>query len=163
MACKEQLEAYLRKHHVPFEVQQHPAAFTAQDVAASEHLPGEMVAKVVIVFVDGEMTMVVGPANHRMDLSKIAATLGANEVRLAEEREFAAVFPECEIGAMPPFGNLYGLPVYVDQIIAEDDQFVFQAGTHTDTISMKYTDFARLVSPIVVEITREVRTIGYDY
>lgn len=149
---KERLEAYLREQRVPFEVQHHPIAYTAQAVAQSEHVPGRLVCKVVIALADGKMVMLALPAPLRVDLAKAAAALGAKEVRLAREDEFAAAFPDCEVGAMPPFGHFYNMPVYVDHALAEDDRIIFQACTHTDTISMAYADYARLANPKVVDI-----------
>jgi Ala-tRNA(Pro) deacylase len=157
MTRNEQLEVYLREQGVPFKKQQHTIAFTAQDVAASEHLPSDMIAKVVMVYADGDMAMLVLPASHRTDLTKVAAALGAQDVRLASEHEFAEIFRDCDVGAMPPFGNLYGIPVYVDQTLTEDESIVFQAGTHTETIRMSYADYAYLVSPMIVDIVREAR------
>ena len=154
MICKERLEAYLREQQVPFQVQQHRLAYTAQDVATIEHIPNTLMAKVVIVFADGTLTMLVLPASHRVDLTQVGPATGAKEVFLAGEREIAIAFPDCEVGAMPPFGNLYGVPVYVDRLLAEDETIVFQAGTHTDTISMTYADYAQLVRPRVVELGR---------
>ncbi len=151
MKCKERLEAHLRKSKVPFQVQHHPLAYTAQEIAASEHVPGKMLAKVVIVRADDAMVMLALPASHRVDLEKAGDVLGAKETRIAKEREFASAFPDCEVGAMPPFGNLYDLPVYVDKTLAEDDTIVIQAGTHTDTISLKYADYERLVKPAVAD------------
>ncbi len=153
MKCKDKLEAYLRENQVPFEVQHHPTAFTAQEVAASEHVPGRLMTKVVMVAADSNLVMLALPAPHRVDLAKVAEVLGTQEVRLAQEQEFAAAFPDCEVGAMPPFGNLYNLPVYVDRALAEDETIVVQAGTHTDTISLKYADFERLVKPTTAEFT----------
>lgn len=149
MTCKERLEANLRDNKVPFQVQHHPLAYTAQEIAASEHIPGKMLAKVVMVFADGKMVMLALPALYRVDLEKTSAALGAKEVRLAQEGEFASTFPDCEVGAIPPFGNLYDLPVYVDETLAEDETIVCQAGTHTDTLSLKYADYKRLVKPNV--------------
>jgi len=151
MNCKERLEAYLRENKVPFQVVHHPLAYTAQEVAAAEHVPGKALAKVVMAFANGKMVMLSLPAPWRVNLDKAAAALGVKEIRLAHEEEFAAAFPDCEVGAMPPFGNLYDVPVYVDKALTEDDTIVFNAGTHTDTISMKYADFERLVKPIVAE------------
>jgi Ala-tRNA(Pro) deacylase len=147
MACKEKLETYLRENRVPFQMQHHPTAYTAQEVAQAERIPGKMVAKVVIVFAGGKTAMLALPAPYRVDLAKAGTLLGAEDVRLAQESEFSAAFPDCEVGAMPPFGNLYGLPVYVDAALAEDETIVFQAGTHTDTMSVTYTDFERLARP----------------
>ncbi len=150
MNCKDRLESYLRDNQVSFETHHHPTAFTAQEVAATEHTPGKMVAKVVMVLADGELVMLALPAPYQVDLDRAGEALGATEVRLADEEEFAPAFPDCEVGAMPPFGNLYDLPVYVDEALAEDETIVVQAGTHTDTIHLKYADFERLVEPTVV-------------
>jgi Ala-tRNA(Pro) deacylase len=152
MACKERLEAYLHEHQVRFQTQHHSLAYTAQELAASEHIPGKQVAKVVMVLADGRPSMLAVPATHRVELGKVGHATGAKEVRLAQEEELAAYFPDCEVGAMPPFGNLYGLPVVVDKALAEDETIVFTAGTHTDTISLAYADFARLVEPAVASI-----------
>lgn len=147
MAVKEDLETYLKAQGVDFEEQRHRVAYTAQEVAASEHISGKFVAKVVMVIADGETVMAVLPASFRLDLEAAAAAMGAKEARLAREMEFAAAFPGCEVGAMPPFGNLFGIPVLVDTSLAEDDRIIFQAGTHTDTMSLRYSDFERLVRP----------------
>jgi Ala-tRNA(Pro) deacylase len=160
MTCKDQLEAYLRENQVPYLIQHHPTAFTAQAVAESEHISGKLLAKVVIVVADGAMVMLVLPAAHRVDVAHAAAVLDAREVRLAEESEFAATFADCEVGAMPPFGNLYGLPVYVDQTLTEDETIFFQAGTHTDTMSLKFVDFAWLAKPTVADFARHARAAG---
>ena len=157
MNSKDKLETYLRDNKIPYQVQHHPLAYTAQDVAASEHIPGKMLAKVVMVVADGKMVMLALPAPKRVDLAKVGATLGAQDVRLAGEEEFGVLFPDCEVGAMPPFGNLYGLPVCVDQALAEDEVIVFRAGTHTDTMSVKYADFERLVKPTVADLGLSAR------
>jgi Ala-tRNA(Pro) deacylase len=154
MQCKERLEAYLREHQVPYQVQHHATAYTAQEVAQSEHVPGRMLAKVVMAYADGKPVMLTLPADYRVHLATAATALGAHEVRLAHEEEFASLFADCEIGAMPPFGNLYRLPVYVDQALAADDTIVVQAGTHTDTMSLKYADFARLSHPTVAQFAQ---------
>jgi Ala-tRNA(Pro) deacylase len=152
--CKDRLEGYLRENRVPFEAQHHPRVVTAQEVAASEHVPGKMLVKTVMVLADGKLTMLALPATYQVDLEKAAAALEAGEVRLAEEEEFEGTFPDCEVGAMPPFGNLYGVPVYVEKVLAEDETIVFRAGTHTDTMSVKYADFERLVEPTVSEFAQ---------
>jgi Ala-tRNA(Pro) deacylase len=149
VTCRERLEAYLRENQVPFQLQHHPLAYTAQEVAESEHVPGKLLAKVVVVLVDGEMVLLALPAPFEIDWSQAAELLGAKQVRLAHEGEFAATFGDCEIGAMPPFGNLYGLPTYVDGALAKNETIVFQAGTHTETIGLMYADFERLVGPTV--------------
>lgn len=120
-------------------------------MAASEHLPGRMLAKTVMVLADGQMVMLALPAPYQVDLEKAAAALGVDEARLAEEEEFADTFLDCEVGAMPPFGNLYGVPVYVEKTLAEDETIVFRSGTHTETMSVSYSDFERLVEPTVAQ------------
>jgi Ala-tRNA(Pro) deacylase len=148
--CKDRLEAYLREKQVPFEIRHHPRAITAQEVAASEHVPGKMLAKTVMVLADGRMVMLALPAPYQVDMDKAGKALGV-EVRLAHEEEFENTFSDCEVGAMPPFGNLYEVPVYVEAALAEDETIVFRAGTHTDTMSVSYADFERLVEPTIAE------------
>ena len=152
--CRDRLEGYLRENRVPFETQHHPRAVTAQEVAASEHVPGKMLAKTVMILADGQMVMLALPATYQVDLDKAAAMLGVGEARLAEEEEFEDTFPDCEVGAMPPFGNLYDVPVYVEESLTEDETIVFRSGTHTDTMSVKYSDFERLVEPTVAGFAR---------
>jgi Ala-tRNA(Pro) deacylase len=151
MECRDRLEQYLRENGVPFEVQHHPRAITAQEVAATEHVPGKMLAKVVMVLVDGEMVMLSLPAPYQVDLEKVGKVLGAEVARLADEEEFEGAFPDCEVGAMPPFGNLYGMPIYVEEALAEDETIFFRAGTHTDTMSVRYADYEQLVEPTVAK------------
>lgn len=148
--CREQFEQYLRDNGVRFEVQHHPTAFTAQEVAASEHISGKRVAKVVIVVADGKLVMLALPAALRVDLDKCAQALGAHEVRLAEESEFADRFGDCDVGAMPPFGGLYGLPLYMDRALA-NELIIVQAGTHSHTASMQFADYERLAKPKVAD------------
>ncbi len=155
MKCKDRLETYLRDNLVPYEVQHHPSAFTAQDVAASEHLPGRLVAKVVMLVANGKMVMLVLPAPGRVHLPEIGRILSSRDIRLAEEVEFAALFPDCEVGAMPPFGNIYNVPVYVDKDLARQKTIYFQVGTHTDTMSVRFADYEWLVKPIVATFSME--------
>lgn len=159
MTCRDKLENYFHEQHIPYQMQQHPIAFTAQDVAAREHLPGKLVAKVVLFFADGKPFMAVLPAPYRVDFTRISQVLGAKMVRLADEEELNALFPDCEVGAMPPFGNLYQLPVLVDQSLVEDETIVFSAGTHTETARMAYSDFARLVNPIVAQFAHPAQEV----
>jgi Ala-tRNA(Pro) deacylase len=159
MQCKDRLEAFLRENKVPFQTQHHPVAYTSQEVAASEHVPGKLVVKVVIVVADGKQVMLALPATDRVDLDKVAAMLGASEVRLAEEREFKDTFPDCEVGAMPPFGNLYSVPVYVDRNLTNEETIICEAGTHTDTISLAYADFERLAQPTVADFAEEASKV----
>lgn len=153
MTSRERLERYFRENGVPYEVQSHPEVYTAQEVAAVEHIPGRLMAKVVLAMVDGSLTALVLAAPTRIDLPKLKAALGVREVRLAREEEFAQVFPDCEVGAMPPFGNLYHVPVIVDRSMTEDPKIVFNAGTHRETMTVAYKDFERLVSPRTVEFS----------
>jgi Ala-tRNA(Pro) deacylase len=154
VSCRQRLEGYLRENGAPFEVQHHARAITAQEVAATEHIPGKMFAKTVMVLPADEEKpiMLVLPAPYHVNLQKAAAALDAREVLLAEEEEFEESFPDCEVGAMPPFGNLYGVSVYVDKALSEDEAIVFRAGTHTDTMSVSYADFEQLVEPTVAEL-----------
>ena len=159
MKCKERLEAFLRENKVPYQLHHHPLAYTAQEVAASEHVSGKMMAKVVLVFArNGQerMVMVVLPAPLHVDVEKAAQALGAKSARLARESEFAAAFPDCEVGAMPPFGNFYDVPVFVEEALTKQDHIIFRAGTHTDTIALKYSDFERLAKPKVVEVSSHI-------
>jgi Ala-tRNA(Pro) deacylase len=151
--------AYLREQQAPFAIGIHPIAYTAQDVAAAEHIPNQIMAKVVVVSADGALVMLVLPTSHRVDLAKVVAALGAKELYLVDEQDLTTAFPDCEVGAMPPFGNLYNIPVYVDQQLAEDGTIVFQAGTHTETIRMPYADYARLVRPTVIDFARHRREL----
>jgi Ala-tRNA(Pro) deacylase len=152
--CRDRLKNYLRDNQVPFEEQHHPRAVSAQEVAASEHVPGRMLAKTVMVLADGEIGMLALPAPYQVDLEMAAAALGVDEVRLAQEEEFKDTFADCEVGAMPPFGNLYGVPVYVEKTLAEDETIVFRSGTHTQTMSVSYSDFEQLVEPTVAVFAR---------
>jgi len=146
------LREYLDKQKVPYEVLSHRQAFTAQEVAQAQHVPGRELAKVVMVRSGGAFVMLVVPAPYRVDLERAKSAVGKTDLVLATEDEFRGLFPQCEAGAMPPFGNLYGLPVYVDQTLTRDEEIVFNAGTHTQTVKMKYADFARLVQPKVVAV-----------
>jgi Ala-tRNA(Pro) deacylase len=154
MPIVEKLRRHLDEHHVRYEARVHPTAYTAQEIAAVEHVTGRDFAKVVMAATSTGPVMAVLPATRRLDLLKLAALLHADHpVRLAHEDEFAHLFAPCEPGAMPPFGNLFGVPVYVDRSLSEEDTIVFQAGTHADAVRMRYADFARLVQPIVGDFT----------
>lgn len=152
MAILTKLRDFLDRNNVRYEVASHAQAFTAQEVAAAQHVPGRLVAKVVMLRGGGDFVMVVLPAPLQVDLQKARAALGRADLQLATENEFAGLFPECEPGAMPPFGNLYGLAVWVDESLTKDEEIVFNAGTHTETVKMRYADFARLVQPRVTAL-----------
>lgn len=145
------LREFLEANKVAYSVHSHPTAFTAQEVAALAHVKGRTLAKVVIVKAGGDLVMLVLPADHRVDFGRLKTILKAPEVRLAQEVEFGGVFPGCEVGAMPPFGNLFGLPVYADRSLEKDEQIVFNAGTHTLTAQLAWRDFVRLVQPRLEE------------
>lgn len=155
MGCKEDLEKYLKDNSVKYKEMVHQEVYTAQEIAAAQHVPGKQLAKVVMAKADGEMAMLVLPATHRVDFAKVKSLLGKKNVSLAKEEDFKDVFPDCEVGAMPPFGHLYQVPVYVDQALAEDPEIVFQAGTHVHTIKMKYADYEKLVKPKVGEFAAQ--------
>lgn len=133
----------------------HSPAFTAQEVAANAHIPGQQLAKTVMVKLDGEMAMAVLPAPKLVDFSLLKGAAGVQQADLAGEREFGNMFPECEVGAMPPFGNLYDMGVYVDESLTEDDEIAFNAGSHTMLIKLPYMDFERLVNPKVARFSSE--------
>ena len=146
------IETYLREQHVEFSVHHHSPAYSAQRLAAIEHVPGHSVAKVVIAVVDEELVMLCLPAPCRVDLLKLMNAVGTDSVRLAREADFADAFPDCEVGAMPPFGNLYDMPVYVDRQLADGGRIVFQACRHTETVEMAFTDFMCLAHPILCDL-----------
>jgi len=146
------LKDFLDASGVRYEVRSHPPAFTAQEVAAAEHIPGREMAKVVMIRDRNGYLMAVLPAPLHVDLRRLEQAAGRRGLRLATEAQFAGLFPGCEPGAMPPFGNLYGLPVWVDDSLARDEEIAFNAGTHAETVHMRYADFARLVQPTVAAL-----------
>ncbi len=151
MPGRERLEAYMRENGVRYELHAHPEVFTAQEVAAVEHVPGRRFAKVVIADADGKFVMLILPASSRVDLVKLRAALGAQVARLAREEEFASRFPDCEAGAMPPFGHLYDVPVYMDPALDEQPRIVFNACSHKETMSLATADYKRLANPKMLE------------
>jgi Ala-tRNA(Pro) deacylase len=148
------LREFLELNKVPYSVHSHPQAYTAQEVAALAHVAGRMLAKVVMVKAGDRLIMLVMPADHRVDLERLQGTLG-NDVRLATEAEFRDAFPGCEVGAMPPFGNLFGIPIYVDRSLEADEEIVFNAGTHTLTAKLAFGDFVRLTEPRMAEFAAQ--------
>jgi Ala-tRNA(Pro) deacylase len=147
------LKSFLDERKVKYYTIAHSPAYTAAEVAASAHISGRVLAKTVMIVVDGAMAMAVLPANHRVLLDDLCELTGTDDVRLAREEEFKDLFPDCELGAMPPFGNLYDMSVYVSADLADEAEIAFNAGTHTDIISMGYHDFDRLVRPKVANFT----------
>ena len=154
MPILSKLREFLDANGVQYQVVTHRQAFTAQEVAATEHVSGKEVAKVVMLRSGSEFLMAVLPAPYLVDLDRAGGVTGKPHLVLATEAEFKGLFPQCEAGAMPPFGNLYNLPVYVDTALTRDEHIVFNAGTHTQTVRMKYADFGRLVQPKVGSFAR---------
>lgn len=144
------LKQFLDEHEVRYVTVRHSPAFTAQEVAASAHISGYEMAKTVMIKVDGEIAMAVLPAPLHVDLRHLRELTGATTVELATESEFKTRFPECELGAMPPFGRLYGMQTYVAQRLTEDEYIAFNAGTHTELIRMRFRDFERLAEPRIL-------------
>ncbi len=147
------LKQFLDSEKVKYITCTHSQFFTASEIAASAHIPGKQLAKTVMINVDGDIAMAVLPATDRVDLPLLREVTGSGKTRLATEREFKDLFPDCEIGAMPPFGNLYGMEVYVSSSLTEDEEIAFNAGSHTELIKLSYADFERLVRPRVVDLT----------
>lgn len=146
------LKDFLDKNGVKYVSLKHSPAFTAQEIAASAHVPGKELAKTVMVKLDGKMAMAVLPASFRVDFELLKKAAGAKKAELAGEEEFKGAFPECELGAMPPFGNLYGMAVYASEALAADEEIAFNAGSHIELLKLAYKDFERLVKPTVARL-----------
>lgn len=152
MPCDKLLE-YLDENGVEYDLLLHPQAYAARETAAKSGVPVSLFAKTVLVRLDGLMAMAVLPSDHKVNFNLLRLAAGADTISLASEAEFEARFPDCELGAMPPFGNLYGMPVVVDAHLAAVDSITFNAGSHTETITMAYDDFDRLVRPQLARFT----------
>ena len=146
------LKEFLDGEKVKYVAIQHSPAYTAQEIAASAHVRGKDLAKTVMVTLDGRMAMAVVPALRKVGFDLLREAAGANSVQLASEQAFRDMFPGCEVGAMPPFGNLYSMEVYVSKLLAEDEEIAFNAGSHTELIRLAYQDFQRLVKPKTAKI-----------
>lgn len=155
MPILRRLKELLDEAKISYEVYNHPLAYTAQEIAAQQHFSGKEMAKVVMLEVDQRLIMGVVPGSRKVNLNTAKTSLAAKQVRIATEEEFISRFPECEIGAMPPFGNLFGLPVVVDPALEKDEYIYFNAGNHVQTVRLKYKDFAQLVTPQVVRLLEE--------
>ncbi|HSD50373.1 MAG TPA: YbaK/EbsC family protein [Candidatus Methylomirabilis sp.] len=151
MAMVKRVQEFLDANGVKYEVTPHHVAYTSQEIAAASHISGKAMAKVVMVKRGDALVMTVLPAACKVGTDRLEKILGASRIAIAREQEFAGLFPDCDTGAMPPFGNLYGLEVYVDEELANSPTIVFQAGNHRELVTMSYTDFARLVQPKVAE------------
>lgn len=144
----EDVKAYLAQKELDYELKKHPLAYTAQETAGAQHVPGSRLAKTVIVKAGDEYIMCVLPAIHLIDFTKLTDVIGHDDVRLATEEEIAQLFPGCDVGAEPPFGDWYQLRVYLDSALSNNDRIVFNAGTHTDTVEMAFEDWRTLNSPV---------------
>ena len=146
------LKEFLDSEKVKYVAIQHSPAYTAQEIAASSHIRGKELAKTVMVTLDGKLAMAVVPASRKVGFDSLREAAGANSVQLASEQAFRDMFPGCEVGAMPPFGNLYGMDVYVSKLLATDEEIAFNAGSHTELIRLAYRDFERLVKPKAAQL-----------
>jgi Ala-tRNA(Pro) deacylase len=151
MKIPKHLIDYLNENKVHYEILHHPEAVTAQRIAQAEHVKGRYHAKVVMVKSGEQRLMMVVPADHQIDLEKVKKVIG-RAASLDKEREFKSLFSDCAIGAMPPFGNIYGLPTYLDRSLAQQDYIVFEAGTHTDAIKMSYRDYEKIAKPQIEDL-----------
>jgi len=143
------LKQFLDSKEIKYIVISHSLAYTAQGIAALAHIPGKELAKTVVVKLDGDLAMAVVPASRHVDLAKLKSVSGAKSVQLPAEKDFMGRFPDCETGAMPPFGNLYGMAVFADESLKEDKEIAFNAGTHRELVRLEWKDFERLVGPKV--------------
>jgi len=147
----QKLKEFLDSNNVRYVQISHSPAFTAQEIAASAHVPGKDLAKTVMIKIDGKMAMAVLPASHHVDFNALKGAAAAGKVELAGERDFKDLFSPCETGTMPPFGNLYGLDVFVARPLPDDEEIAFNAGSHTELVRLRYEDFERLVKPKVAD------------
>lgn len=145
------IREFLDSHGTKYVVMSHSLAYTAQEIAASAHISGKELAKTVMIKIDGKMAMAVLPASFKVDFHLLKNAVGSNDIELASEDEFKSLFPDCEIGAMPPFGNLYDMEVLVAESLTEEEEIAFNAGTHNELIKMSYKDYERLTKPRVTK------------
>jgi len=146
------LREFLDTNNIRYLVISHSPAYTAQGIAALTHIPGKELAKTVIVLIDGRLAMAVVPASSRVDLFKLKKYLAAASVELTDESHFRGQFPDCETGAMPPFGNLYGMDVFADEALSRDKEITFNAGTHRELVRLSFDDFRQLVKPVILQL-----------
>lgn len=149
----QRLKVFLDSHKVKYVVISHSPAYTALEIASLARIPGKEIAKTVIVNADTKKLMVVLPASHMVDFTSLRTLINAKQMELASEQEFRDLFPECEVGAMPPFGNLFNLDVVVAESLAEDEMIAFNAGTHKELVRMTYRDFVQLVQPKIGKLS----------
>lgn len=149
----QKLKEFLDSNKIKYITVKHSSAYTAQEVAASAHIPGKELAKSVLIKIDGKMAMAVLPASDKVDFDLLKSVMSGENVRLAYEQEFMDKFPDCEVGAMPPFGNLYGLEVYVSKSLTENEEIAFNACSHSEILKMNYKDFEKLVKPKILDFS----------
>ncbi len=157
MPIVKKLRELFDEEKVSYEVYNHPLAYTAQEIAAKQHFSGDAMAKVVMLKVDGALAMAVLTGSDKVSLATVRESLNAREVQLATEDDFVSRFPDCEIGAMPPFGNLFGMLVYVDPALERDEYIYFNSGNHVQTVRLRYKDYESLVHPRVIRVTAAKR------
>jgi len=150
------LQDYLDQLGIPYRISVHATAYTSQDLAAREHVPGKQVVKSVVVRVDGRLYLCALPATHRIDLERLREQLNATEVVIEEEHKLQEIFPDCELGAGPPIGKLYGLPTLMDLSLMQDEQVTFQAGNHTTAVTMSFRDYRRAADPEIANFGRHI-------
>jgi Ala-tRNA(Pro) deacylase len=150
------LQSYLDEQGVHYRLSHHPPAFTSQDLAAAEHISGRKVIKPVVVRADGQWFMCALPASHRVDLHELREQLRADDVTLADEQTLSRLFPDCELGAEPPIGKLFGMPTLMDESLVQDDTVTFQAGTHTDSVTMPLAEYRRISSAEIAHFGRHL-------
>ena len=156
MAIKK-LKEFLDENNVRYITISHSTAYTAQEIAAKAHLPGKEIAKTVLVKIEGKLAMAVLPGSFKINFENLKKVLGSDNIRLADEHEFIDRFPDCEVGAMPPFGNLYGVDVFVANSLAEDEEIAFNACSHSQLIKMSYSDYERLVNPVRLDFAFQTK------
>ncbi|NWF51074.1 MAG: YbaK/EbsC family protein [Ignavibacteriaceae bacterium] len=152
------ITSYLDENKIKYVIIKHSSAYTAQEIAASAHIPGKELAKTVIIKINGKMAMAVLPASYKVNFDHLKELLGVDKIRLAYEQEFMDKFPDCEVGAMPPFGSLYGMDVFVAKSLTEDKEIAFNACSHTELIRLSYKDFEKLTHPKILDFSTQIKT-----
>jgi Ala-tRNA(Pro) deacylase len=155
----EKLKKFLDENQIKFTICSHSTAYTAQEIAAKTHISGDIFAKTVMIKIDGKLAMAILPASYHIDIDLLKKQIGAKNLRLAYESEFKDIFPNCDVGSMPPFGNLWDLGVFVAESIAYSDEIAFSAGTHNEIMKMNYKDFDRLVKPIKLKYSYKEKVL----
>ncbi len=156
MAILKRLEDFLKRNNAHYHSMMHPEAYTAQEIAAAMHIKGRELAKSVIVKADGRFVMAVVPATWRVNFERLKEVLHNEDLKLASEREFGVLFPDCEPGAEPPFGNLYNIETVVDRSLSEDEHIFFNAGNHYEAVEMKYSEYEKLARPKIAEFAERL-------